>query len=136
MVIESMLLARSRLDATFQTRHHHLQELNYQGDDIQIADGQLTVAPGYEWFCLFELLQGPLVFIGVWPIGVRDSRFSYGRPWVWEACLVTDALLRHCKEIPIERSQIIDIFRDSLESKRVPLRGLLVMLMKVRLLSF
>ena len=84
----------------------------------------------------FELLQGPLVFIGVWPIGVRDSRFSYGRPWVWEACLVSDALLRHCKEIPIERSQIIDIFRDSLESKRVPLRSLLVMLMKVRLLSF
>ena len=81
-------------------------------------------------------IAGPHGFVGLWPIGVRDSRFSYGRPWVWEADLLLDVLLRHCKEIPIERSQIIDIFRGSLEAKKVPLRSVIVMLIKVRLLLF
>jgi hypothetical protein len=49
---------------------------------------------------------------------------------------VVDVLLRHRQEIPLTRSQIIDIFRDSLEQKKVPLRRLLVAIMKVRLLSF
>ena len=103
---------------------------------MQIADGQLTMFAGYEWRCWLGILQGPMVFVGLWPIGVRDSRFSYGRPWVWETDLLLDVLLRHCKEIPIERSQIIDIFRDSLEAKKVPLRSVIVMLIKVRLLLF
>lgn len=131
-----MLPRPSRLDATFQYRHHEFKERNYQASDMQIADGQLTVFAGYEWRCWLGILQGPMVFVGLWPIGVRDSRFSYGRPWVWEADLLLDVLLRHCKEIPIERSQIIDIFRDSLESKKVPLRSVIVMLVKVRLLLF
>ena len=131
-----MLPRPSRLDATFQYRHHGLKERNYQANDMQIAHGQLTVFAGYEWRCWLGILQGPMVFVGLWPIGVRDSRFSYGRPWVWEADLLLDVLLRHCKEIPIERSQIIDIFRDSLESKKVPLRSVIVMLVKVRLLLF
>ncbi|MEE6248010.1 MAG: hypothetical protein VX375_07970, partial [Pseudomonadota bacterium] len=113
-----------------------LKERNYQANDMQNADGQLTVFAGYEWRCWLGMLQGPMVFVGLWPIGVRDSRFSYGRPWVWEADLLLDVLLRHCKEIPIERSQIIDIFRDSLEAKKVPLRSVVVMLIKVRLLLF
>ena len=131
-----MLPRPSRLDATFQYRHHEFKERNYQASDMQIADGQLTVFAGYEWRCWLGILQGPMVFVGLWPIGVRDSRFSYGRPWVWGADLLLDVLLRHCKEIPIERSQIIDIFRDSLESKKVPLRSVIVMLVKVRLLLF
>ena len=133
---KAMFPRPSRLDATFQYRHHEFKERNYQASDMQIADGQLTVFAGYEWRCWLGILQGPMVFVGLWPIGVRDSRFSYGRPWVWEADLLLDALLRHRKEIPIERSQIIDIFRDSLESKKVPLRSVIVMLVKVRLLLF
>ena len=131
-----MLPRPSRLDATFQYRHHGLKERNYQVNDMQNADGQLTVFAGYEWRCRLGILQGPMVFVGLWPIGVRDSLFPYGRPWVWEADLLLDVLLRHCKEIPIERSQIIDIFRALLDSKKVPLRSVIVMLVKVRLLLF
>ena len=66
-----MLPRPSRLDATFQYRHHGLKERNYQANDMQIADGQLTVFAGYEWRCWLGILQGPMVFVGLWPIGVR-----------------------------------------------------------------
>ena len=126
----------SRLDSQFQMKHRHFTGLNYQSEIAQIANGQMNVFAGYEWNSWLEALQTPLVFLGIWPIGVRDARFSYGRPWVWEAALVMDVLRRHHQEIPLTRSQIIDIFRDSLEQKKVPLRRLLVVIMKVRLLSF
>ena len=48
----------SRLDATFQYRHHGLKERNYQANDMQNADGQLTVFAGYEWRCWLGILQG------------------------------------------------------------------------------
>jgi hypothetical protein len=117
-------------------KHRHFTGVNYQSEIAQIANGQMNVFAGYEWNSWLEALQTPLVFLGIWPIGVRDARFSYGRPWVWEAALVMDVLRRHHQEIPLTRSQIIDIFRDSLEQKKVPLRRLLVVIMKVRLLSF
>jgi hypothetical protein len=117
-------------------KHRHFTGLNYQSEIAQIANGQMNVSAGYEWNSWLEALQTPLVFLGIWPIGVRDERFSYGRPWVWEAGRVMDVLRRHHQEIPLTRSQIIDIFRDSLEQKKVPLRRLLVVIMKVRLLSF
>ena len=126
----------SRLDSQFQMKHRHFTGLNYQSEIAQIANGQMNVFAGYEWNSWLEALQTPLVFLGIWPIGVRDAQFSYGRPWVWEAALVMDVLRRHHQEIPLTRSQIIDIFRDSLEQKKVPLRRLLVVIMKVRLLSF
>ena len=126
----------SRLDSQFQMKHRHFTGVNYQSEIAQIANGQMNVFAGYEWNSWLEALQTPLVFLGIWPIGVRDARFSYGRPWVWEAALVMDVLRRHHQEIPLTRSQIIDIFRDSLEQKKVPLRRLLVVIMKVRLLSF
>ena len=126
----------SRLDSQFQMKHRHFTGLNYQSEIAQIANGQMNVFAGYEWNSWLEALQTPLVFLGIWPIGVRDAQVSYGRPWVWEAALVMDVLRRHHQEIPLTRSQIIDIFRDSLEQKKVPLRRLLVVIMKVRLLSF
>lgn len=126
----------SRLDSQFQMKHRHFTGLNYQSEIVQIANGQMNVSASYEWKSWLEALQTPLVFLGIWPIGVRDARFAYGRPWVWEAGLVVDVLLRHRQEIPLTCSQIIDIFRDSLEQKKVPLRRLLVAIMKVRLLSF
>lgn len=41
-----MLPRLSRLDATFQYRHHGLKEQNYQANDMQIADGQLMAMSG------------------------------------------------------------------------------------------
>ena len=41
-----------------------VQERNYQANDIQIADGQLTVFAGYEWRLLVRMLQGPSVLSG------------------------------------------------------------------------
>lgn len=126
----------SRLDSQFQMKHRHFVGLNYHSEIVQVVNGQMSVFTGYEWNSWLEALQTPLVFLGIWPIGVRDARFAYGRPWVWEAGLVVDVLLRHRQEIPLKRSQIIDIFRDSLDQKKVPLRRLVVAIMKVRLLSF
>ena len=59
-----MLPRLSRLDATFQYRRHGLKERNYQANDMQIADGQLTVFAGYEWRCWLGILQGPMVLSG------------------------------------------------------------------------
>ncbi|MEC7956160.1 MAG: hypothetical protein VX158_02960, partial [Pseudomonadota bacterium] len=59
-----MLPRPSRLDATFQYRHHGLKERNYQANDMQNADGQLTVFAGYEWRCWLGMLQGPMVLSG------------------------------------------------------------------------
>ena len=91
----------SRLDSQFQMKHRHFTGLNYQSEIAQIANGQMNVFAGYEWNSWLEALQTPLVFLGIWPIGVRDAQFSYGRPWVWEAALVMDVLRRHHQEIPL-----------------------------------
>lgn len=123
----------SRLDTPYQTNHRHFQGINFQHDDVQIIQGELTIAAGYEWGSVLQLLHRPMVFLGVWPTGIYDPNYTYGRPWIWDACLVSSVLLRHHHEIPMTRSQIVDIFRDLLGAMKVPLRRLLVLIKKVHL---
>lgn len=129
------MLFRSRLGSSYRTKHRHFQSLNFQYDDIQIIQGELTIAAGYEWFSPLQLLHRPMVFLGLWPTGIYDPNYTYGRPWIWDACLVSNVLRRYHHEIPITRSQIVDIFRDLLESKKVPFRRLLVLIKKAQLMT-
>lgn len=74
------------------------------------------------------------MFFAIWPIGVPDPSYQYGRLWTWKASLVLHALSRHRGGLGLSRSQVIDVYRDLLEVTKVLLRGLFVACAKVRLL--
>ena len=129
-----MLVNKSCVKAPYRCRHRSFDSINWSCGDLRIEDGQLTVASEYEWLSWLEQVQVPLVFFGIWPIGVPDPSYQYGRPWTWEASLVLHALSRHRGGLGLSRSQVIDVYRDLLNSKKVPLRGLFIACAKVRLL--
>ena len=99
-----------------------------------MAQGELNIPAGYEWLSWLEQLQVPLVFVGIWPIGVPDPRYKYGRPWTWEASLIFHALSHYRSCFGLTRSQIIDIYRVQLRSRKVPLCSVFVGCAKVRML--
>ena len=125
---------KSRVRFPYKYRHRNLAGIEFSCNHFSIAQGEINIAADYEWLSWLDQLQVPLVFIGIWPIGVPDSRYLYGRPWTWEASLVFHALSRHRSCCGLTRSQIIDIYRDLLESQKVPLRSLFVVAARVRLL--
>ena len=129
-----MFSIKSRVRFPYKYRHRNLAGIEFSCNHFSIAQGEINIAADYEWLSWLDQLQVPLVFIGIWPIGVPDSRYLYGRPWTWEASLVFHALSRHRSCCGLTRSQIIDIYRDLLESQKVPLRSLFVGGAKSRLL--
>jgi hypothetical protein len=129
-----VFLIKSRVSFPYKYRHPNLGDIEFSCDHFSIAQGELNIPAGYQWLSCLEQLQVPLVFVGIWPIGVPDPRYKYGRPWTWEASLVFHALSRHRSCCGLTRSQIIDIYRDLLEAKKVPLRSVFVGCAKVRML--
>jgi len=131
-----VFLTKSRVRSPFRYRHPNLADVDFSCDRLHIAEGELNIPADYEWLSWLEQLQVPLVFVGIWPIGVPDARYQYGRPWTWEASLVLHALSRHRGRCGLSRSQIIDIYRDLLELKKVPLRSLFIVAARIRLLFY
>ena len=125
---------KSRVSFPYKYRHRNLADIEFSCDHFSMAQGELNIPAGYEWLSWLEQLQVPLVFVGIWPIGVPDPRYKYGRPWTWEASLVFHALSHYRSCFGLTRSQIIDIYRDLLEAKKVPLRSVFVGCAKVRML--
>ena len=132
----SVFMSKSRVRSPFRYRQTNFVDIDFTCDYFCITQGELRIPAVYEWLSWLERLQVPLVFVGIWPIGVPDARYQYGRPWTWEASLVLHALSRHRGRCGLRRSQIIDIYRDSLESKKMPLRSLFIVAAMVRLLFY
>lgn len=71
-------------------------------------DGTLTVNKDYSWDgCSPKFRIGP-VLMGVWDGPIQDS----GRPLLWEASLVHDALCQYNKKykVPFSRKMIDELF--------------------------
>ena len=131
-----VFMSKSRVRSPFRYRHPNFVDIDFTCDHFCITQGELRIPADYEWLSWLERLQVPLVFVGIWPIGVPDARYQYGRPWTWEASLVLHALSRHRGRCGLTRSQIKDIYRDLLNSKKVPLRSLFIVAARVRLLFY
>ncbi|MBK88137.1 MAG: hypothetical protein CMQ44_04705 [Gammaproteobacteria bacterium] len=125
---------KGRVANEFCYRHRHFDGITYSLDEIHIANGQITVGSGYEWRSWLNVFQGPLVFLGVWPVGLPHPQYKYGRPWTLDASMVLSVLLRHDVDGALSNSQIVDIYRDLLNITRVPLRGFFIAGARVRLL--
>ena len=105
---------KSRVPFPYKYRHRNLADIEFSCGHFSIAQGELNIPAGYEWLSWLEQLQVPLVFVGIWPIGLPDPRYKYCRPWAWEASPVFHALSHYRSCFGLTRSRIIDIYRDLL----------------------
>ena len=61
-------------------KHECFQGAEFEDKQISVADGLLTVKPGFQWRSLSMGLHAPLVFFGLARMGVIDKVFVYGQP--------------------------------------------------------
>ena len=63
-------MSKSRVRSPLRYRHPNFVDIDFTCDYFCITQGELRIPAGYEWLSWLERLQVPLVFVGIWPIGV------------------------------------------------------------------
>ena len=105
-------------------KHECFQGAEFEDEQISVADGLLTVKPGFQWRSLSMGLHAPLVFFGLARMGVIDKVFVYGQPWTIEHSLLRAVLLQYSGTLGVDRARIDVIYAQCLVDAKVPLRGL------------
>ena len=75
-------------------KHECFQGVEFEDEQISVADGLLTVKPGFQWRSFSMGFHAPLVFFGLARMGVIDKVFVYGQPWTIEHSLLRAVLLQ------------------------------------------
>ena len=76
-------------------KHECFQGAEFEDEQISVADGLLTVKPGFQWRSFSMGFHAPLVFFGLARMGVIDKVFVYGQPWTIEHSLLRAVLLQY-----------------------------------------
>ena len=105
-------------------KHECLLGAEFADEQISVADGLLTVKPGFQWRSFSMGFHAPLVFFGVVNMGVLDKEFVYGQPWTVEASLLRAVLLQYSRTLGVDRARIDAIYAQGLVDAKVPLSGL------------
>ena len=105
-------------------KHECLLGAEFEDEQISVADGLLTVTPGFQWRSFSMGFHAPLVFFGLVHMGVPDKEFVYGQPWTVEASLLRAVLLQYSRTLGVDRARIDAIYAQGLVDAKVPLSGL------------
>lgn len=107
-----------QLERDYSYKHPLLNGIEFENAWIKINNGTLTIKQRYAWDGCTPKWQ---VF-GVWWVGVPDGILRLGKPWMYFASLIHDALCQFRDKIAISKRAVTQIFNDVMERDKFPLR--------------
>lgn len=112
-----------RIEGNYQIYSPLLEsaEVVFDGDDIAIADGIVSIKAGMRWRSLTMASHTLLVFFGASPLGELSQELPYGVPTASRASVLRHQLIRHRKALGLTRRQVADEFSNILQRSGYPL---------------
>lgn len=107
-----------QLPSDYSYKHPLLNGIEFENEWVTIRNGTITVRMNYAW----DGCTPKWSILGLWWVGVPDGILRLGKPWMYFASLIHDALCQFRHLIAISKAAVVQIFNDVMERDQFPLR--------------
>ena len=98
----------------------HLDGIDFENEWTTIREGTIAIKAGYAW----DGCSPCVSVLGLFYLGTPDGAEHLGIRATYHASLVHDVLCQWSADIPVSKTDTVNIFRDLLLEVKFPLAGL------------